>query len=322
MHGIDEALHRRMRDVKERIADSYLGRNGVTGIGVGLKLKDGRQTGTLAIFFCVRRKGRVAAGLMLPSEIEGFPTDVLEADFGRDPFETLPQADDSAMVDRGRYITLKGGISIAPSRLSNGRGTLGLLVSDAATGNAMMLSNAHVLALSDGRAAVGDEICQEARVDNSLGWCGNCATLSRWAIANVVIGGANVGVDAGVARISTILRRTAMRTIVDIGVVNAQPGEAALLGAASKRGASTGLTQGTVGSVTLDAVKASGFVMRNQIRIDPPQGGVFAASGDSGSVCVAVQNNQNRVIGLIWGALGYGVASPIDAVLQKMAVHL
>jgi len=323
MRGIDEALHRRMRDVKDRISGDFLARPDVTGIGVGLKLIDGRQTGILSIFFCVKRKGKFAPKNLLPSKMEGFPTDVIEADFGQDWVKAAPRAKGSAAVDPARYIRLEGGISIAPSRLSNGSGTLGVIVTDIATQMPMILSNAHVLALSDGRAQVGDAICQQSRADNPTGECNACATLSRWALRNSVIGGHNVGVDAAVALVRTDLRPVSPRAIFGIGGgIEAAPMDAAIGQILSKRGRTTNMTSGVVGSVDMDVQKPT-LIMHNQIRIDTPPGrNPFAQAGDSGSICVTRENSRNYAVALLWGADRVAVASPLDAVLQQMAVSL
>jgi hypothetical protein len=323
MLRIDEALHRRMREVKDGISAGFLARSDVTGIGVGLKLTGGRQTDIMSIFFCVKRKGRFAARNVLPSSIEGFPTDVIEADFSRDPFKTAPGGKGSPAVDPDRYMTLEGGISVAPSRLTNGSGTLGIVVTDTATRNPMILSNAHVLALSDGRARAGDPICQQSRADNPTGECNACATLSRWALRNVVIGGFNVGVDAAVALVRTDLRQVSPRAIFGIGGgVEAAPMDAAIGQVLSKRGRTTNMTSGVVGSISMDAQKPN-LVMHNQIRIDTPQGRVaFAQPGDSGSICVTRENGKNYAVALLWGASQIAVASPLDAVLQEMAISL
>lgn len=309
-----------LRAIKTSVADAYVGRNGVTAVGLGRKIAGGQFTGRLAIRFYVARKGGAAKESALPTDIQGWPTDVIEADFGHSL--RAGRAPNIALTDTGRYLTLLGGISIGARRAPNFPGTLGIVVRENGTNAAMILSNSHVMARLDNGARVGDEICQEAAGDNALGWCGNCATLARWRLGNVPLAGApggEVGMDAAVARVSTIFRRTSPLTIAQIGAVAAQPGAAVVGAAIRKRGRSTGLTQGIVFDTDVDVPGAAGAMLRNQISIQPGQI-AFSAGGDSGSVYV----QGNQVVGLHWAtaANGLAIGSPIGPVLTSMGVHL
>lgn len=323
MTKFDPATVERMLAVKHRIADLYIGRNGVVGVGVGFKETNGRRTGQLALRFYVKRKGAAAPGALVPEVIENLPTDVIE--FALAGPGDLLKAPTLPMTDPTRYLKLQGGISIAPSRLSSGSGTLGILVADTALRTPMMLSNAHILALSDGKAKKGDEICQESRADNALGWCGNCGELDRWTLGNVKVGALEIGVDAAVARISTMLRTTAMRTIVGIGAVDSRTAAAQLGAAVRKRGRTTGLTAGTIAAVGVNFEHPSGLTLNNQIEVSGDGGRRFSQTGDSGSVYVTGAGQApTRLLALHWGSTadGRALGSPIDAVLQALAVQL
>ncbi len=322
-----ELEYEELRRVKERIEDRYLGKDGVVGIGVGFKEKGGVQTNQLAIRFYVKRKHDVHSPDKLPHVIEGHPVDVIEADFKPEAFPDLHSEDRPRIppigVDKKRYDPLVGGVSIAPSRVDNVAGTLGLMVQDSDTGNSMMLSNYHVMCLDDGHGKVGDEMCQEARADNAIGWCGNCAALSRWTSGNVKVGSETYGVDGAVARLTA--RRATLGSIVGIGTV-AGSSVATVGMKVLKRGRTTELTSGTVDDVAATVQEDFGtgvgkVNMKNQVVVIS-DGGPFSAGGDSGSAYV--EKDSAKVVALHWGGTGSGrsVGSPIAAVLSSLNITI
>jgi len=67
--------------VKRRYEAWLLQRAGVTGVGIGLKLKDGQSTGQVAIVVNVRRKLNeieLATPEIIPPTLDGIPVDVVE----------------------------------------------------------------------------------------------------------------------------------------------------------------------------------------------------------------------------------------------------
>jgi hypothetical protein len=279
----------------------------------------------MAIRVYVRRKGDFPEAERVPATIEGIPTDVIEADIRSD---TRVKATTADLIDPDakRYNPLVGGISIAPSRSDDTAGTLGLMVKDNATGKPMMLSNYHVMCLDDGEQDVGDDICQEARGDNSWGWCGDCAELTRWKAGNVSIMDVYYGIDAAVARQKA--RDTEIGKVVDIGIVTeyANPEVGMRV---QKRGRTTLLTSGTISDIHMDVVKDFGppigqSIQRNQIYVtgdtEP-----FALGGDSGSVYVrTTEFGTFEVVGLHWGANGLkiGIGCWIGAVLAELGISV
>jgi hypothetical protein len=319
-----QRLHNQMVAVKERVEDELLARDNVRAIGVGLRERSGKLTDELAILIYVRVAEDMSATDRLPSEIEGFPVDVIVADFSKDtaePHENSPQAG----PDRKRYDPLLGGISMAPSRLTNSAGTLGLMVCGNNSGeNAMMLSNYHVMCLKDGGYKVGDEMCQEARWDNSLGECGNCAELTRWKAGNHMLGETAYGVDAAVA--NRTARGFLLSEIVEVGKL-AGTEDPTVGMAVQKRGRTTGLTSGVVQSVTISAKEDFGppigiVIMQNQMAVKGDSG-AFTAGGDSGSVYVST--TSKKVVGLHWGSdpsAGHSVGNWIKAVVSALAISI
>jgi len=323
-----EAQYEELRRAKERVEDSFIGRNGVVGMGVGFKERTGAQTDELAIRFYVKDKRAIENAGVLPATIEGHPVAIIEADFQPNAQTELADEVEQAPEvgpDKGRYNPLLGGISIAPSRLEGSAGTLGILVKDGGGTDVMMLSNYHVMCLADGNAKKDDEICQEARSDNAFGWCGNCSKLVCWRVENVKIDGVSYGIDAAVAKLTA--RKASIGSIEGIGKVSGA-GKAKVCMSVWKRGRTTRLTSGVVEDVVAAVVEDFGagigeVILRNQIIVvGEREGEKFTQGGDSGSVYV--DKATKAVVALHWGGTtgGRSVGSPIAAVLNALNVTI
>ncbi|MCX4092952.1 S1 family peptidase [Nocardia sp. alder85J] len=315
-------LHDRMVSAMEEVQAGILALEPVRGIGVGLRKENGRLTDELAIIIYLRGDAGDLAH-RLPTTIRDYPVAVQEADFQPQAVATEKRA--LAKADTKRYNPLLGGISMAPSRLEDGAGTLGLMVrGNYAHEEAMMLSNYHVMCLKDGLAQPGDEMCQEARSDNTIGWCGNCAELRRWFVGNVPIASKEYGVDAAVA-VKTA-RDALISEVVSIGKLLGA-GEPAVGMAVRKRGRTTELTSGRIQSISASIRESVGppygeVIMSNQITVVGDTG-PFTAGGDSGSVYV--NPAANKVVGLHWGSTttdGDSVGNHISAVVAALNISI
>lgn len=300
----------RMMAAKEAVESELLEKKNVVGVAVGNKYTDGEKTGDVAIVVYVSQKGgRLAAADRIPDEIDGIPTDVIEASF--EPKEKKSLADVTPKVDTGTYDPLQGGISIGPCRSIGGfvyTGTLGCIVTDNVSGDNMLLTNFHVAAIDSGWS-VGDTQAQPSRVDTGACPADVVGTLQR-AVIDTAIDAAVISHDA----------RDIDCTIVDIGEVEGTS-TVSVGDRVRKRGRTTELTVGEV-----DAVGATVSVpydpsigtitLTNQIIItaDTSANPAFGLGGDSGSVVV---NDDNEVVGLYFAGNGpgdLGVANPIAAV--------
>jgi len=269
----------------------------------------------------------------VPATINGVKTDVIQRRFVLNPL-MLRVADLKLASDTGVYDPLRGGISLGPCRsvyldaaeaTCHGApgagwyiftGTLGCFVRDNATGNEMMLSNFHVMCVDDGWHA-GDTMAQPSLVDG-----GACPADVVGALQRASLGGQ---VDCAVASHTA---RGYQCSIVDIGNV-AGTAAAAVGMAVRKRGRTTGLTYGTVDTVDLtvsiDYCNGLGTVtLTHQIGIDvdPAHSAKFGDHGDSGSVVV---DGAANVVGLYFASGddgAYGVANPIQAVLNALNVSM
>ena len=70
-----------VRRVKSQVESDLLSRPGVTGVDIGTKTVNGVPTGQPAIIVYVNKKGGVPANEMIPKDIQGVPTDVVERSF-------------------------------------------------------------------------------------------------------------------------------------------------------------------------------------------------------------------------------------------------
>ena len=136
-----------------------LRRKNVVGIGVGIKLTRGEDTGKNAIVVFVQKKlpeADIFRTEVLPEKIDGLETDVVEIGTVR----LLGRTD--------RERPAQPGVSIGHYKST--AGTLGAIVKDLKTGEKLILSNNHVLANAtngkDGRSQLGDPILQPG------GWVG------------------------------------------------------------------------------------------------------------------------------------------------------
>jgi hypothetical protein len=304
---------------------------GVTGVGIGYKIVKGEKTNELSIRVYVAEKKDtkdVPKNELIPKEIKGVKTDVIQRKFVLHPLRLRLQ-DLEIKLDTGNYDPLKGGISIGPCRSvyltppdvnTAGWyvfvGTLGAIVKDNDTNDPMLLSNFHVMCVDNGWS-VGDDMTQPSRVDG-----GNCPANVVGELQRASLGGQ---VDCAVASHTA---RGYSCSIVDIGWV-AGKATASVGMAVRKRGRTTGLTYGTVDTVNLTVSINYGdglgtVTLTNQIGIDvdPAKSAQFGDHGDSGSVVV---DDNRRVVGLYFAGDStgsYGVANPIQAVLDALNVRI
>ena len=306
-----------MRKVKKASEADILNMPGITGMDIGYKYVRGMKTGDLAIRVFVEEKKDVPEKERIPKMIKGVQTDVIQRKFVLHPLR-LRAVDIEVKTDAGRYDPLKGGISIGSCRVIDGYvyvGTLGAIAKDNATGHAMLLSNFHVMCIDD-KWKVGDKMAQPSQVDNGL-----CPADVVGELQKASLGGK---VDCAVAKHTA---HDPACEIVDIGNVTGIAAADVDM-AVRKRGRTTRLTYGKVDTIDLtvkiDYEDGLGIkILTNQIGIEPDseRNTMFGDSGDSGSVVV---DDDCKVVGLYFAGSedGYGVANPIQAVLDALNVSI
>ena len=326
--------------VKERVKETILRKPNVVGVGTGFKEVRGRRTTDLCVVALVRVKvprAGLAEEQLVPSRVEGIPTDVVEVGELRA---------EQARTDRWR--PAPGGISVGHFKVT--AGTLGTVVQDRAGGGRLILSNNHVLANSN-QAIVGDPVLQPGAIDGGSPNSDTLARLERFVeiqfnqepptcgIAKLVAELLNrlarlVGsrhrlrviqenpqavnrVDAAVAK--PLNSADLLPEILDIGEV--QGSVAPTLGmAVRKSGRTTGFTTGQVNvietTVTVNYGENRTARFEGQFVTTP-----MSQGGDSGSLLV--DGETLRAVGLLFaGSAQATIYNPIQDVLEGLQIDL
>ena len=294
----------------------------ILGVGQGNKWIRGQNTSEKAIIVLVRkklRKDNLQRGQIIPRRADGIVTDVIEVG-------------DLRLHNNTRTSKLRPaqpGISLGHYKIS--AGTFGAVVKDRKTGEALLLSNNHVLAnLTDGndeRSKIGDPILQPGVFDGGDKEKDVIATLHRYIplyrelakpkcpIARYFEKCLNTGlhywrphyhiqvlreddkvniVDCAVAKPLDI--NSLQSSILELGEI-AGVSEAYPIMPVKKSGRSTGVTQSIILAVDV-SVKV--FMSNREYGIFADQiiAGPMSMPGDSGSL---VLSEDNQAIGLLFG---------------------
>ncbi|MGW8779488.1 hypothetical protein ACWGNM_15675 [Streptomyces sp. NPDC055796] len=303
--------------VKQQVEERFLEQANVTGIDVGFKEVGGELTDQIAVrVHVVRKTDDVPDADRVPAELGGFVTDVVER-----MYELQVASRPVGMTleaDTRHLSTLKGGISMGPSRDINGSifaGTLGAIVVDDATQAKAALTNFHVAAVDD-TFSIGDRMVQPSLIDTGVAPQGEFGALLRATLSSAV-DGAVISIDPG---------KATSCEIDQIGPVRGTR-KAKLGMAVRKRGRTTGLTHGAVDGVsgTIQVNYGDGLgvhTLTNQVSItaDPARNAIFSDHGDSGSVIV---DDEGFVVALLFAGAGSSTsANPIAAVMSELGISL
>jgi len=308
----------------------------VHAVGVGQKIVEGEVTEVSCVRLYVVQKlaeSLLSAGDVLPKEVDGVPTDVIESSpayifpKGSVNPDALAAAASACTIDRKkRQRPVVGGISTAHFNVT--AGTIACFCRSTVEGDAastFVLSNNHVFA-DVNRAQLGDDLLQPGPADGGTG-VDRFATLHRFV--QIQLGGHTPNrVDAAIGR---PLPGTEINSqVCTIGHVNGVA-EAEEKMNVCKHGRTSGYTEGIVFDPSLDALVGmdhndSSIVARfvNQLRINvTPPFPAFGLGGDSGSLVV---NQLTRAaVGLYnAGPAGgeYGLANRIQDVLAELEIEL
>jgi hypothetical protein len=295
----------------------------VVGIGVGHKAKKGVSTKELSVRFYVDHKlpaNVVSSENMLPSEINGVPTDVVET--GR--FRRLPgaaAAHAAANPNQHKVRPAQPGVSCGfqfPASVGMVMaGTFGAVASDA--NGHYILSNNHVLA-NENQLALGSPIFQPGLLDG-----GNPATdlVARLARFIPISATAMNHVDCALARLQP--KTIAIATFMPkVGKLASGTPVAPTVGMqVMKTGRTSGSTTGEITDIhaTVKVQYDVGECQFDEQVIIVGTGGPFSAAGDSGSLIVQQEPKQPTAL-LFAGSLTHTIANRIDAVLTALGVEI
>lgn len=314
-------LARRVSDAIDRAEDN------LHAIGIGFKLVDGRPTRTLSVRLYVTRKlprSWLSTRATLPAEIDGVPTDIVEAPPAFLAAAAIPPRC-SIQRTREQRPVLPG---ISASNAAVNAGTISMICRSqrpADAGKLFVLGNNHTLA-DLGAAKKGSAIIQPSPADGGVA-ADRIAKLSRFVAIDESPKATNQ-VDAALAELVTGI--PCETGICSIGIP--QGTTAPTFGAVvQKHGRTTGLTRGVIDDPSVDAViplsrndptRTARFVQ--QIRIVPAVGmSLFAQPGDSGALVTT--RKGNRVVGLLFACPDNGqfaYANPIASVIQQLEIAI
>jgi len=306
--------------VKREVEDELLSRPGVTGVGAGVREIAGEPTDETAIRVYVESKrpeAELSADELIPSEIRGQKTDVIERPA---PVHTL--IDDKRrpvpcglQIERDQNIGLWGEY-----------GTTGcFVVKSTDPSTAYLLTCYHVLFPYDTMMAskyvFQPDSYKGLALFNIIGVANSDAAYAKY---DSEVDAALVHLAPGVT-FENYVWRTGW--ITDVGTAN-------LMDTVIKHGIATGLTYGTVKDLHLTPApfEGSGIKLKEQLLIDyKGRGGdgdsatSFCDGGDSGSVVckMTAHNAYSTVVGLLCANAGTsGVANPISAVFSALDIKL
>lgn len=322
---------------------------GVTGVGIGPKIAGGSRTGEAAIIVYTDTKkplDQIPPGELIPSEIDGHKTDVVEAGLA---VKLLGGPISSALADTQQYPVLRGGLHIEGGGI-DGWGTLGCIAETTSSyvsgaGRIVLLTNHHVL-FSDQPNDVTPH-CNKSVGQPEQSCC--CPACDFWGNivghirANAV---SSPLVDGATAELAPA---TVWRPEIEDEDSTGNPAPIPIAGVVTpdltatdiqggypvwKRGSTTRKTTGNITDVSYTP-KDPNAPLSFVIQPDPscpfpttnaqgfvPNQPVFAYPGDSGSVLL---NTSNQVVGLIWGAKpkgGLGLACAIGAVQSQLSIAI
>jgi hypothetical protein len=319
------ALNRRGGFVAQSVATPTGEPSIVVGVGLGEKMVEGRATGDRAVVIFVTKKlaeSRLPADVLIPAEIGGVPTDLVETGLFR-PYGGFQARERPALCGStvGRF-------------LANGvgeTGTIGGLV-QLDSGKLALLSNNHVLAAFN-QGQVGDRIIQPGPSDGGTDPDDQIALLERYITLDFSGGDNTVDCAAAWTRFEKVSPNFHTFTLDPdpLGTDNLvnQP--------VRKEGRTTGLTVGQVYTTNLafnmpydtdgDGVPDQWAAFVDQIGIKSTQSGPFGVipfsdEGDSGSL--VVHGTTFQPVGLLFAGdkqSGISTANPIQAVIDKLRIQ-
>ena len=320
--------------------DFLLALPNVVGVGIGHKKTGGNKLETLGLVTLVRAKMPVDSlpkGAAIPSELDGFQTDVVEVGHLR------------VMTSRlDRWRPAVGGISTGHFQVT--AGTLGCLVYDLASGEPLILSNNHVLANSNA-CSIHDPILQQGRIDGGIVGEDTLATLARFIPIRFQAEAGSIKLPEFLIRLGLLIAgwfkneklkqffenllprinhmdaavakpldpQMVVPEVLGIGIPSGTA-DAILDMQVRKSGRTTGVTEGTI--EVLNATVNISYGDNQSARFeDQIITSTMCMGGDSGSVLFSAGTSQ--VIGLLFGGSSLvTIYSPIEPILSALKVSL
>jgi hypothetical protein len=273
----------------------------IRGIGYGAKLTTGAGLDDVAVRVYVRAKqpkSSLTAGEIVPSEINGVPTDVVQ------------------VGEIHAASAVQCGVSVGHVKVT--AGTIGCVVTLAGKGNKkFILSNNHVLANAND-AVVGDKVIQPGSLDG--GKLPAIAKLTDFEKLLFADGTANK-MDAAIAEL--VKPNSVTPDLKVIGAMASPVTEPAVFQSVRKHGRTTLHTIGVIMDLAADIkVSYGGQVasFEDQLAVSGVNG-VFADRGDSGALVVDAVTR--RPVALLFAVTPTTTfCNPIDPILKRFGAEI
>lgn len=330
--------------LKDRASERFLSLPGVTAVGLGGRLRDGRPTGEVAIKVFVAAKrpaSELPAEEVLPTEFAGVRVDVETGGPFRladapVPDEPLGSPDVSADKEDGsKQRPLTGGIRIIPKIAGATGGTLGCFVQHATndslfyalTAFHVLTAKHHTVLPEAGKTRVGQPDSLDPPAKGASPLFGTFAGGQLTPPADAAV----IQLDADLRFLPEVREIGALLDVAAPPTVDQAKARTFLV---RKRGQTTRLTGGVVIAVGANAQLPDG-TFANTMLVEPrPNPGLpagtqifFGTSGDSGSAVIvqtdvtdaggAVIRREKRLLGLLFaqGPLTDTAGKPVPRVL-------
>lgn len=303
----------------------------VHAVGIGYKIVNGKCTDILSVRTFVSKKfpkSEIAKKHRIPDNIDGIPTDVVEAPLAflgsGFPVDLTPCS--STRKQRQRPVVASVGAGLK----TNTVGTIGYFCRSTRPEDdpsaIYVLSNNHVFAdLNKGQ--VGDPIIQPSSLDGGTD-ADTIAKLKRW-VGLHLDGKTPNFIDAAIGELSEDIPYRL--ECCSIGALTGS--EQAIMGMdIRKYGRTSGYAEGVVTDISIDALiglDPNDFsrvaLFHNQIRVAPsfPSYVFIGLNGDSGSL--VVKRDSLKAVGLFFACAStgsYGYANNISEVLSLLQIEL
>lgn len=309
-------------------AADLLNRPGVTGVGFGLRRRNGKLTDEVVVKVFVAHKRRpddMPSGAMLPKMLGGphgalAAVDVEEMTSPDIPPQHVPDSDTSSAEARLRVARRPAVGGVSASHHLFPVGTVAIGMHDRRSGAPCVLSCSHVLSQL-GNACPGDTVLQPSPIDGGAGPLATFGSVLRWTPLQFGGTARNLA-DAAIAACAP---GQALSWVDGIGTIKGvapmasiEPGERV-----RKVGRTTGLTTGVISSI--GAVRANyrglGFGETPALFVNQILAEITCGYGDSGSLLV---DSDNRAAGLLFGGSRDGKTwfNPFDVVCSALDISL
>jgi len=294
MHKLDlKGEELEIFDIQQKEEASLLDKDNVVGVGIGNKIKDGKETGDKCLTVLVSQKldkSIIGDENFVPANIGKHKTDIVEVG---EIFAGGTSLEEKTETLRKKMRPAKGGYSVGHYKITAGTiatGVYDIVSSPGIPKKYYILSNNHVLANSN-NAKIGDPILQPGPYDGGTDPGDVIAKLSRYIA--IKFGGPDNYVDAAIAEANF---QDIDRQIYWIGYAKDTVPVPRIGTIVQKTGRTTNYTTGKITAIntSVNVNYGGGKIAKFARQIVTTN---MSAGGDSGSLLLDMNEN---VVGLLF----------------------